>query len=112
VGRGYSQLLQPLLGCPLEAQESSWILRKDVIETGMSDLSISQCRSDIEQEIETWVLALEHYDNQEYEEAIRIFGHIADTSKIFFNCGVIYATLGEHEKAVSLFSQKHLTAVH
>lgn len=46
------------------------------------------------------MLALEHYDNQEYEEAIRIFGQIADTSKIFFNCGVIYATLGEHEKAV------------
>ncbi|EAW13848.1 putative PB1 domain protein [Aspergillus clavatus NRRL 1] len=54
----------------------------------------------LKQEIETWVLALEHYDHQEYEEAIRIFGHIADTSKIYFNCGVIYATLGEHEKAV------------
>ncbi|KAF7159198.1 hypothetical protein CNMCM5623_004470 [Aspergillus felis] len=71
----------------------------------MSDPSISQCRSDIEQEIETWVLALEHYDNQEYEEAIRIFGHIADTSKIFFNCGVIYATLGEHEKAVQCYQR-------
>ncbi|RHZ71312.1 hypothetical protein CDV55_108393 [Aspergillus turcosus] len=59
----------------------------------------------LKQEIETWVLALEHYDNQEYEEAIRIFGHIADTSKIFFNCGVIYATLGEHEKAVQCYQR-------
>jgi hypothetical protein len=65
----------------------------------------------LKQEIETWVLALEHYDNQEYEEAIRIFGHIADTSKIFFNCGVIYATLGEHEKAVCLFIRNEKTAV-
>lgn len=29
-----------------------------------------------------------------------MFDNIADTSKILFNCGVIYATLGEHEKAV------------
>jgi hypothetical protein len=30
------------------------------------------------------------------------FEKIADTSKILFNVGVIHATLGEHEKAVSL----------
>ena len=53
-----------------------------------------------DQEIETWVQALEHYDHHEYDEALRVFDQIADTSKIFFNCGVIYATLGEHEKAV------------
>ena len=54
------------------------------------------------QEIETWVQALEHFDNQEYGLALRSFANIADTSKILFNCGVIYATLGEHEKAVCL----------
>lgn len=53
-----------------------------------------------DQEIETWVQALEHYDRQEYDEALRVFDQIADTSKIFFNCGVIYATLGEQERAV------------
>jgi hypothetical protein len=46
------------------------------------------------------VLAIEHYDRQEYDDALRVFDLIADTSKICFNCGVIYATLGEHEKAV------------
>jgi hypothetical protein len=46
------------------------------------------------------VQALDAYDNQEFEEALRCFDQIADTSKILFNCGVIYATLGEHEKAV------------
>ncbi|KAE8374572.1 hypothetical protein BDV26DRAFT_284165 [Aspergillus bertholletiae] len=59
----------------------------------------------IKQEIETWVQALEHYDRQEYDDALRVFGLIADTSKIFFNCGVIYATLGEHEKAVECYQR-------
>lgn len=52
------------------------------------------------QEIETWVTALGHYDNNEFEESLRIFRQIPDTSKILFNCGVIHATLGEHSEAV------------
>ena len=53
------------------------------------------------QEIETWVAALASYDNNEFDVALKVFDQISDTSKILFNCGVIYATLGEHEKAVS-----------
>lgn len=45
--------------------------------------------------------ALAHYDNNEFDESLRAFGSIADTSKILFNCGVIQATLGEHVRAVS-----------
>lgn len=45
--------------------------------------------------------ALAHYDNNEFDEALKEFDNISDTSKILFNCGVIHATLGEHEKAVS-----------
>jgi hypothetical protein len=52
------------------------------------------------QEIETWVTALAHYDNNEFDDALKTFDNIPDTSKILFNCGVIHATLGEHEKAV------------
>lgn len=52
------------------------------------------------QEIETWVTALARYDNNEFDEALKDFDKIADTSKILFNMGVIHATLGEHEKAV------------
>jgi hypothetical protein len=55
----------------------------------------------LKQEIETWVAALGRYDNNEFEEALNEFGKIGDTSKILFNMGVIHATLGEHEKAVS-----------
>ena len=44
--------------------------------------------------------ALGRYDNNEFDEALKEFDSISDTSKILFNCGVIYATLGEHEKAV------------
>ena len=46
--------------------------------------------------------ALGLYDNNEFDESIKIFEDIADTSKILFNCGVISATLGEHEKAVRM----------
>ena len=45
--------------------------------------------------------ALARYDNNEFDEALKDFENIADTSKILFNMGVIHATLGEHEKAVS-----------
>ncbi|KAL2834249.1 hypothetical protein BDW59DRAFT_168584 [Aspergillus cavernicola] len=55
------------------------------------------------QEIETWVQALDLFDSQDYELALRAFAGIADTSKILFNCGVIYATLGEHDKAVECY---------
>lgn len=57
-----------------------------------------------EQEIETWVSALERYDNNEFEESLKVFSAIPDTSKILFNCGVIHATLGEHAQAVCLDS--------
>ena len=55
-----------------------------------------------DQEIETWVKALAFYDNNEFEESLKVFDNISDTSRILFNCGVIHATLGEHEKAVRL----------
>lgn len=44
--------------------------------------------------------ALGHYDNNEFEVSLKTFDNISDTSKILFNCGVIHATLGEHDKAV------------
>ena len=46
--------------------------------------------------------ALASYDNNEFDEALKCFDGISDTSKILFNCGVIHATLGEHEKAVGV----------
>ena len=54
------------------------------------------------QEIETWVAALALYDNHEFEEALKTFDVISDTSKILFNCGMIHATLGQHAQAVSI----------
>ncbi|RVX68704.1 hypothetical protein B0A52_07590 [Exophiala mesophila] len=59
----------------------------------------------LKQEIETWVEALAHYDNQEFEESLTIFDAIADTSKILFNCGVIHATIGEHDRAVECYQR-------
>ncbi|KXH28911.1 tetratricopeptide [Colletotrichum simmondsii] len=59
----------------------------------------------LKQEIETWVSALGRYDNNEFDEALKDFERISDTSKILFNMGVIHATLGEHEKAVECYQR-------
>lgn len=59
----------------------------------------------LKQEIETWVAALGRYDNNEFDEALKEFEKVADTSKILFNMGVIHATLGEHEKAVECYQR-------
>ncbi|CZT46332.1 related to NADPH oxidase cytosolic protein p67phox [Rhynchosporium secalis] len=59
----------------------------------------------LKQEIETWVAALGHYDSNEFDDALKEFDGISDTSKILFNCGVIHATLGEHEKAVECYQR-------
>ncbi|KAK5956398.1 hypothetical protein OHC33_002975 [Knufia fluminis] len=59
----------------------------------------------LKQEIETWVEALNYYDNNEFENSLKIFDNIADTSKILFNCGVIHATIGEHDRAVECYQR-------
>ncbi|KAL1955492.1 hypothetical protein VTO42DRAFT_8518 [Malbranchea cinnamomea] len=59
----------------------------------------------LKQEIETWVTALAHYDNNEFEEALKVFELIGETAKIQFNCGVILATLGEHRRAVEHYQR-------
>lgn len=59
-------------------------------------------------EIETWVDALAKYDSNEFEESLKVFDQISDTSKILFNCGVIHATLGEHAKAVCISNQREI----
>ncbi|GAB7351433.1 hypothetical protein MBLNU459_g2099t1 [Dothideomycetes sp. NU459] len=59
----------------------------------------------LKQEIETWMTALTHYDNNEFDESLHAFVSIADTSKILFNCGVIHATLGQHAQAVECYQR-------
>ena len=44
---------------------------------------------------------MNYYDQQDYEKALEIFETNADTSKIYFNIGMIHATRGFHDKAVS-----------
>lgn len=66
----------------------------------------------LKQEIETWVAALANYDNNEFDEALKEFEKVSDTSKILFNMGVIHATLGEHEKAVRPAASSRPVVVH
>ncbi|KAF6831917.1 tetratricopeptide [Colletotrichum plurivorum] len=66
----------------------------------------------LKQEIETWVSALGRYDNNEFDEALKDFDKISDTSKILFNMGVIHATLGEHEKARAIRLDQYLAVAY
>lgn len=54
-------------------------------------------------ELEAWARALVAYDENDFDQALALFEPIADSSKILFNIGLIYATLGEHEVAVEKF---------
>ncbi|CAG8442833.1 9270_t:CDS:2 [Ambispora leptoticha] len=56
-------------------------------------------------ELEQWGAAVEAYDAQNYENALRLFETIAESAKFHFNMGLIYATLGEHEAACLSFKQ-------
>ena len=73
-------------------------------------------------ELETWVAALQAYDEEDFEKSLELFSvrtihafshfrcsfspqQIADSSKILTNMGLIYATLGEHEVAVERFNE-------
>lgn len=67
-----------------------------------SSKQVCERTTDNRQEIETWVEALNYYDNNEFETSLKVFDNIADTSKILFNCGVIHATIGEHDRAVGI----------
>ncbi|KAK6509363.1 hypothetical protein TWF481_004113 [Arthrobotrys musiformis] len=59
----------------------------------------------LKQEIETWVQALElcDLDQPDYGAALAKFESIGDSAKVLFNIGILQATLGEHEKAVSVY---------
>ncbi|KAK6340925.1 hypothetical protein TWF696_009238 [Orbilia brochopaga] len=55
---------------------------------------------------ETWVHALERYDIGDFPGALAGFELIQDASaRIRFNIGIIYATIGEHQKAISSFNK-------
>ncbi|GAA6031967.1 hypothetical protein JCM8097_003365 [Rhodosporidiobolus ruineniae] len=59
----------------------------------------------LKQELQVWADALEAFDKQDFDAALSLFEQIADTSRIFFNLGLIHATLGRHEEAVAFFDQ-------
>lgn len=75
---------------------------KQVRFTSHFNLASTQANGVLIQEIETWVEAIAFYDNNEFQAALRTFDNIPDTAKILFNCGVIHATLGEHQRAVGI----------
>ncbi|KAJ7018713.1 hypothetical protein C8F04DRAFT_1150452 [Mycena alexandri] len=57
----------------------------------------------LKEKLETWAAALKAYDQEDFEEALRLFSRIPKSSIILTNMGLIYAALGDHEAAVERF---------
>jgi tetratricopeptide (TPR) repeat protein len=54
-------------------------------------------------ELETWSQALDAYDAADLATALKVFRTIAESSKVYFNIGLIHATLGDHKQAIQAF---------
>jgi tetratricopeptide (TPR) repeat protein len=54
-------------------------------------------------ELEIWSQALDAYDAADLAKSLEVFATIAESSKVYFNIGVIHATLGQHKQAVQAF---------
>ncbi|KAJ7156403.1 hypothetical protein C8R46DRAFT_910038 [Mycena filopes] len=57
----------------------------------------------LKEKLETWAAALRAYDQEDFDEALRLFSRIPKSSIILTNMGLIYAALGDHEAAVERF---------
>ncbi|KAI9312914.1 hypothetical protein BX666DRAFT_1983224 [Dichotomocladium elegans] len=54
-------------------------------------------------ELEQWQYACETFDNKDYNGALQLFIRTADNAKMHFNIGLIYATMENHEKAITAY---------
>ncbi|RKP15352.1 hypothetical protein BJ684DRAFT_1079, partial [Piptocephalis cylindrospora] len=53
--------------------------------------------------LEQWNLAVEAYDQEDFNTALDLLETIADSAKIHFNIGVILAAAGDHESAIKSY---------
>ncbi|KAI8981996.1 hypothetical protein BDF20DRAFT_864473 [Mycotypha africana] len=56
-------------------------------------------------ELEQWQYGCSAFDNEDYDQALRIFISIADNAKMHFNIGLIFAAVGDHEHALGAYSK-------
>ncbi|CDS05545.1 hypothetical protein LRAMOSA08073 [Lichtheimia ramosa] len=54
-------------------------------------------------ELEQWQHACEAFDNRDYYGALQAFYNMADNAKMYFNIGLIFATIEEHERAIAAY---------
>ncbi|GAA5842324.1 hypothetical protein JCM5353_000760 [Sporobolomyces roseus] len=59
----------------------------------------------LKQELQTWSDALVAFDQNNYPKALSLFQSLEPGSKIYFNIGLIYATRGEHQRAIDSFEK-------
>ncbi|KAI9277568.1 hypothetical protein BY458DRAFT_453140 [Sporodiniella umbellata] len=56
-------------------------------------------------EIEQWAAACIEFDKKQFESSLRTFIGIAETSKIHFNIGLIFAIVEEHDRAIASYNK-------
>ena len=59
----------------------------------------------LKQELQTWSDALQAYEREDYDASLALFASIAESSRIHFNIGIIYATLGSLPVVTQAISQ-------
>ncbi|CAG8629391.1 235_t:CDS:10, partial [Paraglomus brasilianum] len=56
-------------------------------------------------ELEQWDRGVKAFENKDYDAALKCFEDIADCARFYFNIGIIYATMGEHEAACESYKE-------
>ncbi|KAI7901056.1 uncharacterized protein BX663DRAFT_553685 [Cokeromyces recurvatus] len=56
-------------------------------------------------EIDQWQAACTAFDNKDYDLSLKTFIGIADNAKMYFNIGLIFATVEDHDHALGAYSK-------
>ncbi|KAL1921912.1 uncharacterized protein VTP21DRAFT_10554 [Calcarisporiella thermophila] len=56
-------------------------------------------------ELETWQEAVDAFDSEDYEKSIEMFKDIAESSKIYFNIGMVFANVSQQQEAILWFDK-------
>ncbi|ORX47021.1 hypothetical protein DM01DRAFT_1348799 [Hesseltinella vesiculosa] len=56
-------------------------------------------------ELEQWQSGCSAFDGKDYDSALRTFINMADSAKMHFNIGLIFAAVDDHERALAAYSR-------
>ncbi|KAL1925262.1 uncharacterized protein VTP21DRAFT_145 [Calcarisporiella thermophila] len=56
-------------------------------------------------ELENWQAAVDYFDQQDFEKCLESFKLVSESSKIYFNIGMVYANISQQEEALPWFDK-------